>query len=342
MKIKTFCRFTLILNLLFVTSIFHFLNAQYFEVPLERIISQSSRIVEGEIIESESFISSDGIYTSNKLRIYKNIYNANTFLQEEDYVYIITRGGKVDGNLDHWSHALRLYVGQVGLFMLSNTQHPTLNDDYTNFEIYAEKQGFTGYYLDDNRNFIGKSLFVKYDSPEELIEKIYDATGQNFPQVSSFIREDWEIHYKLDNFQFNGSIVNFEVYMKSKWGNIFSVNDISFKFKYDADVFGQNILSNPNTQIQIANEFNQNLQLSTNQLSTNEGRIKLQSSSLNNAEYFSQEYRKLLEIRIPIENLNLSSEPYFELLLEEGEESQLFADQSGGSTPFTSKIVILK
>ena len=213
--------------------------------------------------------------------------------------------------------------------MLSNTQHPTLNNDYTNFEVYAEKQGFVGYYSNDNRDFIGKSLFVKYDSPEQLIEAIYSSIGQNLPEITSFIRDEWEIHYKLDNFQFDGNVIRFEVQMKSKWSNLFSIENISFGFKYDPEIFGPNILSNPNTEIQLANEFTQSLQLSTNQISTNEGKINLQKSAFSSAEHFSQDYRKLLAIQIPVENLNIQTEPYFELLLEEGEETQLFANQTG-------------
>ncbi len=220
--------------------------------------------------------------------------------------------------------------------MLSNTQHPTLNNDYSNYEVYAEKQGFVGYHSNDNKDFLGKSLFAQYNSPEQLIESIYSYLGQSLPDITSFIRDDWEIHYKLDNFQFDGNVINFEIRMKSKWSNLFTIEDISFGFKYDPEVFGPNILSNPNTQIQLANEFTQSLELSTDQVSTNEGKIKLQRSAFSSAEYFSQDYKKVLDVQIPVENLNIQTEPYFELLLEEGEEAQLFTNQSGESfTPIS-------
>ena len=122
------------------------LSAQHFEITLEQKITNSSLIIEGEVVESTPFVShGKRIYTSHKVLVNQIFYSAASFDEantNDGYIYITTRGGRTEEMAEIWSHALNLYPGYSGVFFLTPSFYPKLYPNEANYEVYAEKQGF--------------------------------------------------------------------------------------------------------------------------------------------------------------------------------------------------------
>ena len=123
------------------------LSAQLVELPFEEILGRSTLIVEGRVIEQQSFWDQQhqNIYTNNKIqvsRIFKGGSSTPLVLN------IITPGGIVGDRMELVSESVEYALGDVGLFCLI----PTLRDLSLSplWENYGAPHGFFRYDLPAN------------------------------------------------------------------------------------------------------------------------------------------------------------------------------------------------
>lgn len=161
-----------ILSLCFGTVAFVSLNAQcaLIEVPLQQRVNASTLIVEGRVIEQQSFWNTTHtmIYTANTIELYKVFKGdvATTSIQ------VITEGGTVDLNRIEASTLLHLHVGEVGMFTCTPVVRaknlPGTRGVIPRFEAYASAQGFVKY---DEVNQVATDPFRTY---ADIQTELYD------------------------------------------------------------------------------------------------------------------------------------------------------------------------
>ncbi len=216
MKSKFFRNATVLFTVLAIFFRYDDCRAQYYEISLDEKVQKSEWIVEGEITESISYEAQGSVFTCHKLNVLNSIFPlespCNSTFESENYcVYVITRGGVTEEVIENWSHALKLAEGERGLFYLANTSRPVLFTDVPSYEAYAGPQGFIHYGLDDDANYHGSEVFYSYSNPEsEIIQPIYDILDTTVIK-ESFVRNEWELWYLLDNVQLNGNKITFDV-----------------------------------------------------------------------------------------------------------------------------------
>ncbi len=237
-----------------LTTIFYFFSprlslAQFYEVSLSDKIANSSLSIEGVVLESVAFKDSNRIYTSHKVEVRNcfDIASASASSPTEqtcDSIYIITKGGHFDDEVEDWAHGLKLSAGDVGLFFLRGTSRPTLYSDHPNYEAYSEEQGFIRYNVDDKRNFVGNNIFHTYTDPEtDLIEPILTQSGVGYSGEQSFIRDEWALCFLAHNFDINGDTLYFDISAKSVWGNPFAIKNLDLVLSYDSTFLGSTPLT---------------------------------------------------------------------------------------------------
>lgn len=338
-------------KLILTTVVFSFLMSmvdsplfgQYYQVSMDEKVLKSDFIVEGEILESESYEDNGRVFTSHKVKVLNAIYPLASpceptvaDLENEHCLYIITRGGRTPEITEHWSEALQLSPKEVGMFFLASTSYPTLYSDLPNFEVYSEVQGYVRYGLDEKANFSGSEIYETYQNPDEgLIDKIYQILNVQY-STKSFVREDWELVYLLKKITFSGDTVSFDINVKSKWGNPFAIKELQLTLRYNDGFFGQNIFQNGNLAFAVPSDFDQEgLSLNTAQAATDEIQLSVVKSSINQTYvHIDEEYRKIASGRINLQGINLQEQPTFELLANslqkifDGLENQVDVDKS--------------
>lgn len=123
------------------------LSAQLVELPLEEIFGRSALIVEGRVIEQQSFWDNQHqhIFTNNRIQISRIFKGGSTVPAT---LNVITRGGIVGDRMERVSESVEYAPGDVGLFCLI----PTLLDLPLApvWENYGAPQGFFQYSLSAN------------------------------------------------------------------------------------------------------------------------------------------------------------------------------------------------
>ena len=319
------------------------LFGQYYQIPMDEKVFRSDFIVEGEILESESYEDAGRVFTSHKLKVLNPIYPlvppcepTLSDTENEHCLYVITRGGRTTEVTEYWSEALQLRPKEVGLFFLSNTGYPTLYNDLPNYEVYSEVQGYVHYGLDEQANFSGSEIYETFQNPEEdLIDKIYQILNVQY-STESYIRGDWELVYLLNNISFSGDTASFDISVKSKWGNPFAIKEFQLTLRYNDAFFGQNILQNGKLTFETPSDFNQEgLSLGTTQTASDKIQLSFVKNSTNQTYvYIDEEYRKIASGRINLQGINLQEQPSIEILttslqeIYDGEGNQVDVDKS--------------
>ena len=117
-----------------------------YQIYLDQKINESECIIEGEVIQQQSFKSKakNKIFTLNTIKVL-SVLKGNVAQQ----INIVTAGGSVGKQMEFASSLLSLKKGQVGMFFLNKEMDlPDYTDVYT---VYASAQGFYNYNLNEER-----------------------------------------------------------------------------------------------------------------------------------------------------------------------------------------------
>jgi len=157
-------------------------SGSLYELSIDNRVSSSSLIVEGEVIEQQSFWNSQHtrIYTSNKVRItrlLKGQFSSN-------YIYIQTEGGIVGNEMQTISSLLDLIIGERGFFFCNpSTKDQMPLSNISMFEVYGSKQGFLKY-LKNGEKLADPFHIHNLPIIESTIKR---HTGSGFTTLSSLV-----------------------------------------------------------------------------------------------------------------------------------------------------------
>lgn len=184
MKIISIQNLALFVLCLSLYSFNSFSQELMFKVPLEIQVAKSSHIVEGKVISKNSFwdINLQNIYTVNTIEVYKSFKD-----QSSSTIDIITEGGVVDMTAQITTLSLELAIGEMGVFMLNNSnvrlsQNNTIN--INKYEAYSAIQGFYKYNLHDD--LVTNPYHSFKGISQEFYSQIMALTQSNFTQVNRF------------------------------------------------------------------------------------------------------------------------------------------------------------
>jgi len=148
----------LYLSLLFALAFFG-LNAQcmLYPVSLNQRVSNSSLIVEGEVMSKQSYWNAEhnNIFTSNLVRITQTLKGS----VNSSFLEIITKGGQVGNDLLVVEPSLQLNLNEKGIFLLNNFEIIS-QFGYAMYETYSDQQGFIKF----NEDGTAKDPFTTYNS----------------------------------------------------------------------------------------------------------------------------------------------------------------------------------
>ena len=170
---------TLVIILLLTTSL---VKGQLYEIPINVKIAKSSLIVEGKVIETQTYLQDGEIYTASLVRVQKILKGS---AKPIDYVTIITLGGLYEGKEKAWSHLLQLYVEDKGIFFLQKTERPEIKDSRfpsPSYEVYSSGQGFIKY-VEDGKEGLARDFVNVYPDRDAIFQHIQNAIGQAAIQV---------------------------------------------------------------------------------------------------------------------------------------------------------------
>ena len=157
------------------------------EVPLTQRIKQSLLIIEGKVVEQNSYWNKahTNIFTSSRVEVYKLFKGKVVYGQVE----VITEGGIVGYDMERVDPGLQLSADQVGIFFLESCQN-FLNLDLekkssaTTFRTYAGMQGFILYDLDERTAI---EPFRRYNNiKDEIYSAIMGETGIQYKEINFF------------------------------------------------------------------------------------------------------------------------------------------------------------
>ncbi|MBI3521210.1 MAG: PKD domain-containing protein [Bacteroidetes bacterium] len=150
-----------------------------YPVLLSQRIPQSASVIEGKVINQQSFWNAnhDKIYTSNLIEVYKTFKNTVS-----PYIEIVTEGGIVGTSKHVFEPTLELSVGDVGVFTLNQNNQPSQFGKQV-YEAYASAQGFIKYDISAD---IASEPFNNYQNASStLYNTITQYTGSNYSVIKS-------------------------------------------------------------------------------------------------------------------------------------------------------------
>lgn len=304
MKSKTILTLTV---LLIATQLF----GQLYKVPFEQKIRNATLIVEGKVIITKSYVGNDHkIYTANKVKIYKSFKGVPT----AEFVTIITKGGKVNGLVESWSHLLQLNQNEAGIFSLIETNRPLTNiPDFPSqgYEVYSSSQGFFKYRF--NKEDVSASApFAIYENIEE---ELYDVFRDKFGVPVLYDTPEWEedgfgkekcIVYKFDvsipNPQ-NPLEIEALVSIKSTQGQFYLYQSAIIS-EYNSSVLGENIIQSGAIQFTdagISALSNYNVTSTDLSIDKMEAKVTSNSTSFSSMFLLDENYSQLLKLKITLE-----------------------------------------
>lgn len=150
-----------------------------YPVLLSQRVPQANTIIEGKVINQQSFWNSnhDKIYTSNLIEVYKTFKNSSSA-----YIEVITEGGIVGMDKHVFEPTLELEVGDIGVFTLNQNNQPAQFGKQV-YDAYASAQGFIKYDVTSN---IASEPFNHYQNASAtLYNTIAQYTGANYTIIKS-------------------------------------------------------------------------------------------------------------------------------------------------------------
>lgn len=144
-------------------------------ITLNDRIEEATLIIEGEVIDKESFFDADKreIYTVNTIKIYKQ-FKGN---YEADKFYIVTLGGEFGDYVEYVTHSFQLDEHDNGIFFLKDNyinQYLTDIEEEKLFSIHNLENGFLR--LNEKRKI--ENIFEQHLNVErDIFQKIETKTG---------------------------------------------------------------------------------------------------------------------------------------------------------------------
>ncbi len=168
-------------------------NELIIDEPIEKLISGSEVIVEGEYIEKKSYFTSDKrhIYTLNKIKLF-NIHKGNGI--DSDYIYVITQGGAVGNKIMKVIPSLQLQEGDKGFFLVNNKELNLIDFD-KNKKVFLLSKDVQGFFKYNKLNGNLTNQVYSFDSPNELRSELISQNSTNlglFDNETYFIKDDIE------------------------------------------------------------------------------------------------------------------------------------------------------
>ncbi len=156
-----------------------------FPVSLKEKVNNSSLIIEGKVIASNSYWNKTHtlINTVNQVQIFKIFKGRSVF----HTVNIITEGGRVGLEIMEYTSTLTLQAGDEGIFFCETAPLTSFNipviSDLPTYKVYSSIQGFIQYNPD---NLSASEPFNTYtDIVNTLYPEIVSATGTGFRIVTA-------------------------------------------------------------------------------------------------------------------------------------------------------------
>ena len=152
-------------------------NELIIDEPIEKLISGSEVIVEGEYIEKESYFTSDKrhIYTLNKIKLF-NIHKGNGI--DSDHIYVITQGGVVGNKIMKVIPSLQLQEGDKGFFLVNNKELNLIDFD-KNKKVFLLSKDVQGFFKYNKLNGNLTNQVYSFDSPNELRSELISQNSTN-------------------------------------------------------------------------------------------------------------------------------------------------------------------
>lgn len=155
-------------------------QAQMVEVPLKVRINEAEAIIEGKVVEKESFWNDDRsmIYTEHVVEVYTAFKGS----LEGGQVTLVTRGGRVGNDMIEEDPGLELDVGDTGIFFLRQRSLPALGKRSTGSVLvpYAGPQGFVQY---RRASQAAVDPFRRYDDVEAELHRVIQQQVGRAPEV---------------------------------------------------------------------------------------------------------------------------------------------------------------
>lgn len=155
--------------------------AQLIPISLEQRIEKSTIIFEGKVVGHTSYWddSKSSIYTSYVIDVSK-LFKGKL---SNNYLEIITRGGRVGNRMEQVTNTLELKIGDTGIFTgIDNLTKITTQTNLQKITPYAGIQGFIKY---DPENGTARDVFNTYKNiSTELYSKIFAQTKTNFKAIN--------------------------------------------------------------------------------------------------------------------------------------------------------------
>ena len=210
-------RFTCILFMFLSTAICS-LQAQLRVISFDKKIEISKIIVEGKVVESRPFYAPDSmIYTANKIQVYKRLKGE----LREEYLSVITMGGRIGHRLWTSDHTLELAQGHEGIFFLTDSRRPTPDFQDYNYSFYQEMgmQGFLQYTRNYDGSLYASGMAEFYtDIQKDVFNYIEQRTGQTPLQIGT---PRSGIRYAFKNVSSSPGLgyVEFDIYANTLYEN---------------------------------------------------------------------------------------------------------------------------
>lgn len=185
MKKATFKKLVMTSICCLLLSAISFSQELIYEISLQEQVRESSQIIEGKVISQNSVwdANHNNIYTINTVKVYK-VFKGQPLTTIE----VVTRGGIVGLEAEIVSPSLQLSKGDLGVFMLHNSNLEFANGSSNMFKPYSSIQGFYVYNLVENTAV--NPFNIKRDISTSFYSEITNLTNSGFVEITPFSVND--------------------------------------------------------------------------------------------------------------------------------------------------------
>ena len=257
----------------------------------------SDIIIEGEIYNGTSFISSDG-YISTKRQVKINKVLKGT-LDITDPIFIVTKGGELNGKREEWTHIQQFLNHDTDIFFLE------IDSDCANcYKPVSLSNGAIK--LFNNRSSYQDPFFVRKDNLHELYKdieasckkKMVILKEENIEESDNCLQFELVKNNSSDHVQTG---TNFSLFAQmSQFPMI--LNKIELLATYNSDQLGEYIIDSGILTVYRGSQLPESgYDLSFEDFSSNQILIKVQK--IGESNFLIDSFRKeILEIQLSLEN----------------------------------------
>ena len=306
------------LSLFFISLFLSFsINGQS---TFEQLSEQSTKVIEGKVIQQISFKSAENgyIYTRNIIEVLK-VFKGT----QDSKIEIISLGGTLNNQEQYWSHSFMLSPNNNGIFFLKES---TLFSD--TYIPISEYEGFIAFrdYSGTGRNLYGYGFKKIYKNiADDIYQPLTELHGQ--PTILKLNQHELDllktkfrgtntdcVEYTLTNFQLvqsnsltnsNSYSLDFDIDIRSL-GQTFKLTRTELTMEYPTNLLGKNIVMINSLIGNLGNQFS-NYTLSATDVDTNKVQIKVTKTSGQPAKNINSYHQQLFHVSIFIQNFSLSA-----------------------------------